>query len=256
MPSGTAAGHVGLERRSSLCDPKYSTALNGVQEDDGDPRLERMTLTRDRVEDTALDILTRFGLADLSMRRLARELDVQVGALYWHVKNKQELLVGVAARLLSGLDGADGLDDARQTGSSAPGKAPPEEDHAPTMPRDQAAGRAAVAGLATGIRSALVNVPDSAEVVQVAQSLQPDSLKPLNHLRAMLELAGVANPGWAQHLVMNHVLGSIAAAQEASRLAAVDPTAAAAPLGEEAFGWGLQVILDGLFGAVNPEVRS
>ena len=214
-----------------------------------------MTLTRDQVEDTALAILTRFGLADLSMRRLARELDVQVGALYWHVKSKQELLVGVAARLLSGLDGAGGLDGARQTGASVPGEAPPGGDHAPTRPRDHAAGRAAVAGLAAGIRSALVNVPDSAEVVQVAQSLQPGALEPLNRLRSMLESAGVTNPGWAQHLVMNHVLGSIAATQEAARLAAVDPTAAAAPLGEEAFDWGLQVILDGLFGPVNPGAR-
>jgi TetR/AcrR family tetracycline transcriptional repressor len=215
-----------------------------------------MTLTRDQVEDTALAILTRFGLADLSMRRLARELDVQVGALYWHVKSKQELLVGVAARLLSGLDGPDGLadlagpagpDDAGPPGPPAPQDAPPAGGRR-ADPRDPAAGRAAVAGLATGIRSALVNVPDSAEVVQVAQSLQPDALKPLNRLRSLLESAGIAHPAWAQHLVMNHVLGSIAAAQEAARLAAVDPTASAAPLGEDAFEWGLQVILDGLFG--------
>jgi TetR/AcrR family transcriptional regulator, tetracycline repressor protein len=195
-----------------------------------DPTLERMTLTREQVEDTALAILTRFGLADLSMRRLARELDVQVGALYWHVKNKQELLVGVAARLLRGL----GAGTADSNGAAAP---------------------EAVARLATGIRSALVSVPDSAEVVQVAQSLQPDALEPLNRLRSVLERAGVENPAWAQHLVMNHVLGSIAATQEAARLAAVDPAAAAVPLGEEAFSWGLQVILDGLFGAATSESR-
>ncbi len=181
-----------------------------------------MTLTREQVEDTALAILTRFGLADLSMRRLARELDVQVGALYWHVKNKQELLVGVAARLLRGL---------------GPG----------TAGQDGAAASDAIAELATGIRSALVTVPDSAEVVQVAQSLQPDALEPLNRLRAVLEAAGVEHPAWAQHLLMNHVLGSIAATQEAARLAAVDPAAPAVSLGDEAFDWGLQVILDGFF---------
>ncbi|HRO29720.1 MULTISPECIES: TetR/AcrR family transcriptional regulator [Micrococcaceae] len=216
-----------------------------------------MTLTRDQVEDTALAILTRFGLADLSMRRLARELDVQVGALYWHVKSKQELLVGVAARLLSGLDGPDGLagpDDAGRPGPSAPQDASPAGGRRAER-RDHAAGRAGVAGLATGIRSALVNVPDSAEVVQVAQSLQPDALKPLNRLRSLLESAGVAHPAWAQHLVMNHVLGSIAAAQEAARLAAVDPTASATPLGEDAFQWGLQVILDGLFGTAPVAAR-
>jgi TetR/AcrR family tetracycline transcriptional repressor len=219
-----------------------------------------MTLTRDQVEDTALAILTRFGLADLSMRRLARELDVQVGALYWHVKSKQELLVGVAARLLRGLDEIDELDglagpgDAGRSGPSAPEDTPPGADRA-AVPRDRAAGRAAVAGLAKAIRSALVNVPDSAEVVQVAQSLQPDALEPLNRLRSLLDSAGIAHPGWAQHLVMNHVLGSIAAAQEAARLAAVDPTAAAEPLGEDAFDWGLQAILDGLFGTASTAAR-
>ena len=59
-----------------------------------------MALSRDQIITTAVDILTRYGLADLSMRRLARELDVQPGALYWHVANKQELLVEVADVLL------------------------------------------------------------------------------------------------------------------------------------------------------------
>ena len=35
---------------------------------------------------------TRYGIADLTMRRLARELDVTPGALYWHFANKQQLL--------------------------------------------------------------------------------------------------------------------------------------------------------------------
>ncbi|MCY1157538.1 MAG: TetR family transcriptional regulator, partial [Citricoccus sp.] len=186
-----------------------------------------------------------------------RELDVQVGALYWHVKSKQELLVGVAARLLRGLDEIDELDGPGDTGRSGPSAsedATPDADRG-AVPRDRAAGRAAVAGLAKAIRSALVNVPDSAEVVQVAQSLQPDALEPLNRLRSLLDSAGIAHPGWAQHLVMNHVLGSIAAAQEAARLAAVDPTAAAEPLGEDAFDWGLQAILDGLFGTASTAAR-
>ncbi|WP_168199706.1 TetR/AcrR family transcriptional regulator C-terminal domain-containing protein [Citricoccus sp. SGAir0253] len=186
-----------------------------------------MTLTREQVEDTALGILTRFGLADLSMRRLARELDVQVGALYWHVKNKQELLVGVAARLLRGV-----------------------EADTPTL--EGAGAREVIAHLARGIRTALVSVPDSAEVVRVAQSLQSEALTPLNRLRSLLEAAGIENAAWAQHLVMNHVLGSIAATQEAARLATVDPAAATNPLGDDAFEWGLRVILDGLFGKAAP----
>ncbi|RBP64153.1 TetR family transcriptional regulator [Brevibacterium sanguinis] len=58
-----------------------------------------MALTVETITTTALDILSRYGLGDLSMRRLARELDVQPSALYWHVKSKQELLVLLAERM-------------------------------------------------------------------------------------------------------------------------------------------------------------
>ncbi|MBO0596249.1 TetR family transcriptional regulator [Nesterenkonia sp. E16_7] len=48
----------------------------------------------------ATEILEQYGLADLSMRRVATQLGVQPSALYWHVKDKQSLLALVADRLL------------------------------------------------------------------------------------------------------------------------------------------------------------
>ena len=58
------------------------------------------TYTREYVVETALRILDEFGLADLSMRRLAGVLDVQPSALYWHVPNKQTLLALVANKII------------------------------------------------------------------------------------------------------------------------------------------------------------
>jgi len=58
------------------------------------------TYTRDDVVETALRILDEFGLADLSMRRLAGVLDVQPSALYWHVPNKQTLLALVSDQII------------------------------------------------------------------------------------------------------------------------------------------------------------
>jgi TetR/AcrR family transcriptional regulator, tetracycline repressor protein len=52
------------------------------------------------VIDKATAILDEYGLADLTMRRLARELDVSPGALYWHFANKQQLLGAVSDRIL------------------------------------------------------------------------------------------------------------------------------------------------------------
>jgi TetR/AcrR family tetracycline transcriptional repressor len=54
---------------------------------------------RDVVE-AATTLLDDYGIADLTMRRLARELDVSPGALYWHFANKQQLLGAVTDRIL------------------------------------------------------------------------------------------------------------------------------------------------------------
>ena len=55
---------------------------------------------RSDVVDTAVRLLDDYGIADLTMRRLARELNVTPGALYWHFADKQELLGAVADRIL------------------------------------------------------------------------------------------------------------------------------------------------------------
>lgn len=59
-----------------------------------------MQLHKWDVVDAAVSLLDNFGIADLTMRRLARELSVSPGALYWHFANKQELLGAVADRIL------------------------------------------------------------------------------------------------------------------------------------------------------------
>jgi AcrR family transcriptional regulator len=51
-----------------------------------------MTLNRDRIVQSALRLLDEVGLEALSLRRLASDLDVHASALYWHFRNKQELL--------------------------------------------------------------------------------------------------------------------------------------------------------------------
>jgi AcrR family transcriptional regulator len=61
-------------------------------------------LHRKHVLDGAIAILDEYGLADLTMRRLASSLGVQPGALYWHFPNKQTLLGAVADRILEPVD--------------------------------------------------------------------------------------------------------------------------------------------------------
>ena len=54
---------------------------------------------RDDVVRHAIDVLDAYGLADLTMRRLAGELDVRPSALYHHFRDKQSLLAAVADEL-------------------------------------------------------------------------------------------------------------------------------------------------------------
>ncbi|MET9216439.1 MULTISPECIES: TetR/AcrR family transcriptional regulator C-terminal domain-containing protein [unclassified Nocardia] len=63
-----------------------------------------MQLRKTDVVDAAVAILDQYGLGDLTMRRLAGSLQVQPGALYWHVKDKQSLLGAVADRILAPMD--------------------------------------------------------------------------------------------------------------------------------------------------------
>jgi len=58
-----------------------------------------MALDRDTVVRTALRLIDEAGLESLTLRKLAAELGVQAPALYWHFRNKRELLDAVAERL-------------------------------------------------------------------------------------------------------------------------------------------------------------
>lgn len=71
------------------------------------------TITRDELSRVGLRLLADHGLADVSMRRVAKEFDVAVSALYWHVKDKQSLLGAMVDQLLTDLDVAPPTDSWR-----------------------------------------------------------------------------------------------------------------------------------------------
>ncbi|HYZ29102.1 MAG TPA: TetR/AcrR family transcriptional regulator [Thermoleophilaceae bacterium] len=58
---------------------------------EGAPR-DRLPLTRDAIVEAALVVLERDGMAGLSMRKVAQELGAGASSLYWHVRDKEELL--------------------------------------------------------------------------------------------------------------------------------------------------------------------
>jgi AcrR family transcriptional regulator len=64
---------------------------------------DRVPLSRELIVDAALRLLDREGAGSFSMRRLAEELGVGAGAVYWHVANKEQLLQLVFDRLIGEL---------------------------------------------------------------------------------------------------------------------------------------------------------
>src|SRR5262249_24438769 len=57
-------------------------------------------LTRERLVDPALELVNEEGLEGLSMRALADKLDVKAASLYWHVRDRRELLELLADGIL------------------------------------------------------------------------------------------------------------------------------------------------------------
>jgi TetR/AcrR family tetracycline transcriptional repressor len=64
----------------------------------------RPALSRDLVADRALEIADVEGLEAVTIRRLATELGVTPMALYWHFRTKEDLLAGLADRVLDSLE--------------------------------------------------------------------------------------------------------------------------------------------------------
>src|SRR6266508_701388 len=58
-------------------------------------------LSRARVVAAALDLMQREGLESLTMRALADRLGVKAASIYWHVRDRRELLELLAAALLA-----------------------------------------------------------------------------------------------------------------------------------------------------------
>jgi AcrR family transcriptional regulator len=185
------------------------------------------TYTRDDVVETALRILDEFGLADLSMRRLAGVLDVQPSALYWHVPNKQTLLALVADQIIE--------------------RAAPVETSKDWQARTLAE--------AIAIRDALLAYRDGAEVVSSTLALGLGADQAMARIRAGIDSA-CEDPEVARvaaESILFLILGQVWHQQQrmqADSLGVVAPRAAASPddvtRDSDSLGFAITLILDGL----------
>ncbi|MEV6522523.1 TetR/AcrR family transcriptional regulator [Longispora sp. NPDC051575] len=206
-------------------------------------------LTRDALVRAAVRVLDREGVAGLSMRKVAAELDVKAASLYWHVRNKEELL--------------DLLTDALMADAEPP---PRRGDW-----------RAQFREYFTAYRRHLLDRRDAAKVIAGRFGLGPNMLRFAEDQLSRLREAGFsdADATMATYLLGTYVQGFVL--QEQSPLTAAETTGAGrrevasavadqlralpaesfpnlvelagdltGPTMDDRFGYGLERILDGL----------
>ena len=82
----------------------YSCQAMSTEPRSEEPDGERARLSKRVVTDAALKIADADGLDALTIRKLAQDLGVTPMALYWHFRNKEDLLGGVAEQVWGEID--------------------------------------------------------------------------------------------------------------------------------------------------------
>ena len=127
-----------------------------------DGRKSRAHLSRPRIFDAALALADRDGATGVTMRRVARELGVEAMSLYHHVRDREDLLDGLAETMVgsglstprSGSDAATML-AAFARGIRTTGLAHPEAfELVGLRPLRNAEAATSIVGLLTALRSA------------------------------------------------------------------------------------------------------
>lgn len=217
--------------------------------DETRPSLDRAAVVR-----AALGLLKEVGLDGLTTRRLATELGVKSPALYWHFRNKQELLNAMADALV--------------------------QDAGMGPPRSGESWQEWLARRARGYRTSLLAYPDSARLIVAARNLGPATLRTFNEeLQAMVYLG--FDPVQALRTITaltNYVNGFILQVQTARQPGANEPVTTdsiaaflsdgksapllvafaegGSPYNEESFEYGLQALIEGCAAALNRQTSK
>lgn len=141
----------------------------------------RAPLNRDRVLRAAVAIADRGGIESLTMRELARELDVQAMSLYNHVANKDDVLDGIVDLVLSDVE----------------------------LPTDEPDWKQAMRRRAVSARRVFVLHPWSSALIDSRDSSGPTRLRYFDWVIGTLRRAGFSLPQTAQafSLIDSYIYG-------------------------------------------------
>ncbi|WP_374727251.1 TetR/AcrR family transcriptional regulator C-terminal domain-containing protein [Haloactinomyces albus] len=158
-------------------------------------------ITRKCIVAAALELLNEKGMDALTVRALASRLDVRAPALYWHVRNKQELLDEMSTVVM------------RRVTDTLAGIPP------------RASWRDEVATYARVLRSEYLLHRDGARIFSGTRISDPDVVKAKEPWLARLTAAGftLAEADDALELVTAFVVGFVIEEQERDQSATTDP---------------------------------
>lgn len=174
---------------------------------------------RSDVVETAIRVLDTYGLADLSMRRLAAELAVRPSALYHHFPSKQVLLAAVADEVLA-------------RGARA----------RPAGPWDERA-----VAVCVELRDAMLAYRDGAELVTTVHAFRLGGMAPYHELTEIIGGGGFPPDltRVAARALLHYVFGHVSDEQtqlQAGSAGAIEEE----PPEESDFELGLTLVLDGI----------
>ncbi len=204
-----------------------------------------MGISREQVVETAVRLLDEVGLEGLTLRRLAAELDVQAPALYWHVRNKRELLDLMAEAIVA-------TTRPRSLGRPADGQ--PWWEWLAERAR---AGRRALLAHRDGALVAAGNRPTAAalpEIEQVLAELVAVGLPPAEALHAVLALGAYVGGSALEEQAEAHRSEEdrerdhelLAQMRDSDRYPTLSAAATGLVGGESTFELGLRLLIDGL----------
>lgn len=150
----------------------------------GEPIMSYAPLDRGRILETALQILDEVGLKALSMRKIADKLQVKTASLYYHVKDKEELMQLLSDRICGGM----------------------------VWPEPSLSWQEQLYQWAEQFRKALLSHRDAVELFNQTIATGYERLTQIEKLYQILVLAGFSDPHvpWVASMLKNYVLGFVA----------------------------------------------
>lgn len=188
-----------------------------------------MAITKEAIIKASLDILNRDGIGNLSMRTLAKELNIKAASLYWHIKDKQDLYDLIAEHLNQEIALPETVDDSKE----------------------------ALTALALEVRRVLLKTRDAVEIFAQSIPKTPNRIKAIQFVLAALSKYGVSDKNCitAGNVFNNYILAFVADEIRAKNISPEEAALFGLLFGEQyemnldfeqQFLYGLRVLFAGL----------